>query len=76
MNPKWPQEKFKFSTNSWKQISSEENYFHNTFGILFICKKLLDSSLKFEFKNFKFSKMLKTPGMVGYIPTNILVCLK
>ena len=76
MNPKWPQEKFNFSDNSWKQISSEENYFHNTFGILYKCKKLLVSILNLTSKNFKFSKMLKTSGMVGYIQTNILVCSK
>ena len=70
MNPKWPQEKFNFSDNSWKQISSEENYFHNTFGILFKCKKLLDSSLNLNSKTFKFSKILKTLGVVGNIPTN------
>ena len=75
MNPKWPQDKFNFSDNSWKQIRNEENHFLDTFGILNKCKKLLVSSLKFEIRNFKLSKMLKTLGMVGNIPTNILGCL-
>ena len=74
MNPKWPQEKFNFSDNSWKQISNDGNHFFYTLGILNKCKKLLVSSFNFEFKNFKFSKMLKTLGMVGNIPTNIPGC--
>ena len=76
MNPKWPQEKFNFSDNSWKQIIREENYFKNTFGILFKLKRQLNSSLNLNSKTFKFSKMLKTSVMVGNIPTNISVCSK
>ena len=57
-------------------MSNEENHFLDTLSILNKCKKLLVSSFKFEIRNFKLSKMLKTLGMVGNIPTNILVCLK
>ena len=39
-------------------------------------KNLLVSSFKFEIRNFKFSKMLKTLEMVGNIPTNIFVTAK
>ena len=52
-------------------MSNEENHFLDTLSILNKCKKLLVSSFKFEIRNFKFSKMLKTLEMVGNIPTNI-----
>ena len=56
-------------------MSNEENHFLDTLSILNKYKKLLVSSFKFEIRNFKFSKMLKTLEMVGNIPTIILGCL-